>query len=561
MIFTKADKGNAVVILDKSDYDNRVYEMLSNGPYKEIIWKNGNPRNPINQMILSTKETTKKVCSLLQSPGLRYKFNTPNPKVAQLYALPKIHKIGNQMRPISANLNTPMGKMSQWLVNQLNKIKDPPGANIKNNLDLVDRIQHVKLEPGEIMVSFDVTALFPSVPIPFAISFFVEHLKNEKVPDTHIQAYEEIMRLCMDQNFFQFRGKFYQQTSGTCMGSKLAPYISNIFMSRLETDLKTSFRKFPRVWWRYVDDIFAILKEEDINEVLDHMNSLYPSIQFTIEKEKNGCIPFLDIEIKRKENGQIKFGIYRKPTNTKRFITSDSHHNLQHKAAAFHCLAHRLFSIPMEKEDFEKERVYIHEVAKINGYSNEWTNKIINKHESKHRISKYTQLTKIETEKEMKRVCVPYYPQVTNKLKKVLRDCNIQLVTKSSSIGRSLCNFKDKEESHLKSGIYKIECDSCDQVYIGQTSRDFKTRLNEHKQAIENNFPNKSAVAEHMLKIRENENFHNIDFEKSKLIKIVNDNWKLDAYETLYMTKENQLINLEDAPISGHLFSIFQNDG
>lgn len=36
VFYTKADKGNAVVILDKEDYDNRMTEKITNGPYRQL---------------------------------------------------------------------------------------------------------------------------------------------------------------------------------------------------------------------------------------------------------------------------------------------------------------------------------------------------------------------------------------------------------------------------------------------------------------------------------------------------------------------------------------------
>lgn len=54
----------------------------------------------------------------------------------------------------------------------------------------------------------------------------------------------------------------------------------------------------------------------------------------------------------------------------------------------------------------------------------------------------------------------------------------------------------------MKSGIYKIKCNDCNQVYIGQTGRNFKCRFKEHIQALRTNNQTsmKSTFAEHLLK-------------------------------------------------------------
>ncbi|KAJ8941458.1 hypothetical protein NQ318_016898 [Aromia moschata] len=54
-----------------------------------------------------------------------------------------------------------------------------------------------------------------------------------------------------------YNGEYFQQHEGTAMGNSLSPFIANLFMSKFETEVKYKFEYFPRVWFRYVDDIFA----------------------------------------------------------------------------------------------------------------------------------------------------------------------------------------------------------------------------------------------------------------------------------------------------------------
>lgn len=43
---------------------------------------------------------------------------------------------------------------------------------------------------------------------------------------------------------------------------------------------------------------------------------------------------------------------------------------------------------------------------------------------------------------------------------------------------------KDKDDEFEKSSIYKIECNSCNNVYIGKTKRSLLKRFKEHIYAI-----------------------------------------------------------------------------
>jgi hypothetical protein len=51
--------------------------------------------------------------------------------------------------------------------------------------------------------------------------------------------------------------------------------------------------------------------------------------------------------------------MYRKPTNTPRFIINESHRSVQHKMAAFNSMPHRAMSIPMTNEERQAELNYI----------------------------------------------------------------------------------------------------------------------------------------------------------------------------------------------------------
>ena len=65
-----------------------------------------------------------------------------------------------------------------------------------------------------------------------------------------------------------------------------------------------------------------------------NINRLSPSIKFSIEKEYNNSIPFLDVEVIRGENNRPQFKIYRKPTHSNLYIHAFSGHSDKIKEAA-----------------------------------------------------------------------------------------------------------------------------------------------------------------------------------------------------------------------------------
>lgn len=224
-------------------------------------------------------------------------------------------------------------------------------------------------------MSFDVEALFPSIPVEEALNALKTHLSKQNITEEELRVYMKAATMCMKMNFFTFRNRFFKIIFGTSMGNPLSPLIAEVFMAKFETDLKSK-GLLPRIWHRYVDDVFAIVKKDQLNDVLTVLNTQYPTIKFTYEMEQNNKLIFLDLELQRKQN-RIDIAIHHKPTSTLRYIPSDSYAPIQHKLAAFHSLAHRLISLPLNLNNYITEYTYIKEAAKINGYSTKTIDKII----------------------------------------------------------------------------------------------------------------------------------------------------------------------------------------
>jgi hypothetical protein len=179
--------------------------------------------------------------------------------------------------------------------------------------------------------------------------------------------------------------------------------------------------------------------------------------------------------------------------------------------------------------------------------------KVISKHERTSTIANLTTLTTSDT-RIKKRISVPFYPSVTNKISKGLKQQGIQLVCSSADykLKRKLGKTKDPKPTNEKSGIYEISCATkhCGYRYIGQTRRSIKTRFKEHLSHTTNNHTSLSSVAHHM-KIKQNGGRriceHKFDLSNLKLLKNVTNQHKLDAYESIYLFKNRKKRLMNDA--------------
>ena len=78
------------------------------------------------------------------------------------------------------------------------------------------------------------------------------------------------------------------------MGSPVSPIVANLYMDAFEHRTITARVNLHMIWKRYDDDTFVIQQQTHGEEFLQHIISVNPSIQFTIEETRSdGSMPFL----------------------------------------------------------------------------------------------------------------------------------------------------------------------------------------------------------------------------------------------------------------------------
>jgi hypothetical protein len=270
------------------------------------------------------------------SLGEKFMLNVRNPRMPHMYALPKTHKKGGKMRPIVSNVNVPTSGIAKYLTRKAKETKEPKGFSVKNSRELIEKMKDLTIDEDEELVSFDVKALFPSVPRDKAIQSITEWIDEQEISDIEAEKFLQLSKVCVRQYTFKWDGRFFKQKSGLSIGNGFSPFAANLFMSKLEWEVKNQ-PWFPRFWARYVDDVIAIVKRDKIEEMMESLNNLSPTIRFTIEREVDRKLPFLDLMLEVK-GGEIEMMIFR------------------------------IFNTLLSAEKFAKEKKFIKETAVINGY-------------------------------------------------------------------------------------------------------------------------------------------------------------------------------------------------
>ena len=217
----------------------------------------------------------------------------------------------------------------------------------------MNRWKNVCLKEDEELVSFDVVSLFTSIPVKLAIQVAKDLLSNDDtLQDRTTIPVDDIVGLldfCLSSTNFKYNNNHYQQIFGTAMGSPVSAVTANLVMEDLEKRALSTSLSQPCFRKRYVDDLCAAVKSNLVLTLQNHLNNIEPSIQFTVERETERKISFLDVTVCRQDDGQLSTKVYRKPTHTERYLSFDSHHPIAHKRAVIKSLTDRQkrFRLPL----------------------------------------------------------------------------------------------------------------------------------------------------------------------------------------------------------------------
>ena len=219
------------------------------------------------------------------------------------------------------------------------------------------------------MCSFDISSLFTNVPLKETINISADALycdDSDAQPFISKAVFIELVKSATSGVEFSFNDIMYKQTDGVAMGSPLGPALANIFRGFYEEKLLSQISK-PSTYFRYIDDTFAMFSNEEKSEnFFNQLNSLHPSLKFTLEKEKNNCLPFFDVNVERTVTG-FEISVYRKPTFTGQYLRWESFSLTKQKTNLISTLVHRALMI-CTKSKLNEEINNIKNILLDNGY-------------------------------------------------------------------------------------------------------------------------------------------------------------------------------------------------
>ena len=284
------------------------------------------------------------------------------------------------------------------------------------------KLRDVRLKKEESIISYDVTALFTSVPIPHVLKIIEEKLANDKDLQQRTNMPIKLWEFCLRSTYFVFQGQYYEQVEGAAIGSPLSPIVAYIFMENFEAKALQTAPHPTSLWKRFVGDTFVILETEHKEVFFNHINAIEEKIQFTAETTRaDESIPFLDTILTPKSDESLSTSIYRKPTHTNQYLQWDSHHGIANKYSVIKSLLHRAEDICSNQDQLEEEQTHIDRLLSACKYPS-WVIKRMKLKNSTPRTAKYNNKGNRSNTINKSSITVPYNKGLSESFKTFARN-------------------------------------------------------------------------------------------------------------------------------------------
>ncbi|XP_078600510.1 uncharacterized protein LOC144875445 [Branchiostoma floridae x Branchiostoma japonicum] len=404
-----------------------------------------------------------------------------------------------------------------------------------------------KVPPNATLVTLDVSSLYTNIPTDEGIQACREALQKNPA-DVPTEAICQLLDNILNLNNFDFNEEHYIQIQGTAMGTRVAPSYANIFMGNFEE--RYVYKRTPRpwIWWRYIDDIFAVWtrSEEELKAFIQDLNEAHRTIKFTVETSKTS-INFLDVTVIISE-GEITTDLYTKPTDKHQYLLRNSSHPKHCKQGIPYGQFLRLRRICSSKPRFKEKAAEFRQHFQQRGYEEALLDDAITRAQERPRED--TLKEKGPTPPQERTVLVttysPHLPplqtiirkywhllQLSTRTKDIFKDSPLFAYRRNKNIkdllvraqipkedknflkkftpsgsfpcGRNKCStcthikkinyFTSHRtgERHLirnhincqsRNIVYLIQCKKCGLQYVGETKQTLANRLNGHRSSI-----------------------------------------------------------------------------
>ena len=503
VVIKPSDKCKGFVLLNSSDYVQKI-ESTTSG-YETV------PRNPTPRLEAATKRIIHETMDNKVEDRVVKAIIPQASRTAELYGLPKDHKHGTPLRPIVSACGDPVDKLTWLLERIVTQLLPHVPAHLKNTSQFLDNIsaQYPRgFDKGTILFSVDVVNLYGNIPKEEAIDSTMTLLDHHKHTvntfGLDLPSIRKLLEHCLTNNFVRFGQRYFRQTAGIAMGSRVAPPLAIVFMHALETMFLAAPRLQPTLYMRYIDDVFGVWTHgrAALTEYFEFLNSVHPMIKFTMEHTADtGELAFLDTKITISESGAYTSELYVKPMAAPVIIHFRSALPMKTKKNAVRSQMLRAIRVSTPGLARARSLQIVENLFIRNGYPRYMVRKL--RAESQSGRSRESVST---TKDAPVYLALPFVDDAlcrrvegiikssqlnvrvawkggTNLKKKLVKSAFTSVPCPGGGKPCNCCEAGLRGTCHTKNVVYRMDCRLCPEnasFYVGETRRPVRLRYNEH---------------------------------------------------------------------------------
>ena len=548
IIIRKGDKSAVYVIMKRDEYLMKMDNIL-NDPTKFVRLQK-DPTEALKKRVSSMVTRANNLQQEIKFPKIIGDFGP-----GYCYGTVKTHKPDNPLRPIISQMTSPTYKIAKTLNNILTPFI-PTGYSLKSSVEFIDILRTT--EPDEDISSLDVESLFTNVPVLETIEIILNNVYRSgqnpiPIPE---KLLKEMLTACTTEApFLSHRGELFRQVDGVAMGSPLGVLFANMYMAAVEKKTFSDHQR-PRIYARYVDDIFIAIRESDDPKKLAYALKSNSVLNFTIEKSIDKTLPFLDVFVERKTD-HYATSVFTKATNVGRCLNARGECPDSYKRSVIGAYVRRALSHCNKWADVHTELERVRQMLTNNGYSSNIIEDVINKKMDEF----YTQASTNEDNEE-RSITIYHkmdygtaYRQEAGALRRIISEgvtpkapyekVSLRVFSRPNLVASLIMKNSTAPtvQKESKTGVvYKFRCpeEVCkplDSSYVGHTMTTLRRRLQAHR--------NNGAIHQHFIDVHDKKPPLEELIENTDIIHRENNYGRLVIAEAVSINQQKPTLNVQ----------------
>ena len=210
-----------------------------------------------------------------------------------------------------SQIDDPSYYICKELTNILNPLDEKGESFLRDTYHFKESIRDVEVQDRDLIGTLDIVGMFPNIPVAKTLEVTREELENDETLSGRtkwkIDDIIKFLEISIETYFKTIDGKIYYQRDGLPIGKSISKPLAGIYMHWFEKNFvynaDNSLRHCLKFWKRQVDDVFFVWKgtKEELELFVWRLNGVEMKIQFKMDLEKEGFLPFLDVGITKSE--------------------------------------------------------------------------------------------------------------------------------------------------------------------------------------------------------------------------------------------------------------------